>query len=210
MGGWSLNDPCKLASCDTGGDQGAEEQIERDGGVGSFHLGDARLTGTDQLGETSLGQFLGFPAEAKTFGKSEPQLHKLSLLFGESEKLACRADLPTRGLKFLSLQVLHGLPHVLVVVTQSPSAVRNDIFRRCRCLLIEDRQDQDGIRVQPVDDAPGVIPIPNSKLMATRSDRGHGPGVRKREFLAVLNSPQEVTGLNSSIGRERRSLDLAS
>ena len=208
-GSRSLNDLCEFAPGCSRGYQGAEEQVEGDGRVGGLHLGDAGLAGADELGEAGLGQVSGLSSQPQSLGERESEFDELGFLLGESQELADCTNLPARCLEFLSFRALHRSPHVFVVMSQSPPAILDYDLRRSRCLLVEDLKNQNGIPVKAVDDSPGVVAIPNAKLVARRTDDWHGPGMRKIKPLALLKSPQEVSGFDSSIGREGRSLDFA-
>jgi hypothetical protein len=106
-GSGALDDSCELSSGGSGGYQGAEEQIESNGRVSSLHLCHARLAGANELGKTSLGQMSSFASQTQALGERNPELDKLGLLFGESQKLAGRANLPACGLEFLPLPGFH-------------------------------------------------------------------------------------------------------
>ena len=203
-----LDDFCKLASRGSGGNQGAEEQIESNSRVGSFHLRDTGLARADEFGESSLGQFAGLSAQTQTLGERKPELNEFGFLFGESQELAGRANLPSRGLEFLSLRAFHRSPHVFVVVPHAALTAFNNGSGRRGGFLVEDLEDQDEVRIDSVNDTPRVISIPDPKLVATRADRGHGTRVREADPVTSLKSPQEISGFDSRIGRERRSLDF--
>jgi hypothetical protein len=58
--------------------------------------------------------------------------------------------------------------------------------------------------IDPVDDSPEVVPIPDPKLMAARSDRWHGARVRKTKSLVLLELSEQVASFDSRTGGERR------
>src|ERR1700687_1925200 len=163
---WLLDDPCELASRGSRGDQGAEEQIEGDGGISSLHLGDARLARANELGESGLGQMSGLPAQAQALSQCEPKLDEFGFLFGESQELAGGTDLPACCLEFPLLCAFHGSPHVFVVVPQSAPAIVNHRLGCRGCLLVENLQNQNGVVIDPVDDSSEVVSIPDPKRMA--------------------------------------------
>ncbi len=205
----SLNDPCELAPRGSGGYQGAQEQVESDSRIGSLHLRHTRLAGANELGKASLGQMSGFSPQAKAAGEHQPEFDELGFLLGEPQELIGRTNLPAGGLEFLPFRGFHRSPHVFVVVLQSPSAVVNNEPGRGGCLLVEDLENQYGVALDPVDDSPGVVAIPNPKFVATGPDRSHRARLRKTQSLALLKSPQEISGFDSRRGGKRRSLDLA-
>ena len=155
-GSRSLDDPCELSSRCSGSDQGTKEQIKSDCGISSLHFRHSGLTGANELGEPSLGQISGLPSLAQTLSERKPELDEFNFLFGESQELASRANLPAGGLEFLPLCGFHRSPHVLVVVSQSPSAISNDRLWRRGSLLVEDVENQNGVPVDPVEDSPYV------------------------------------------------------
>jgi len=210
MRGRSLDDSRELTAGCASGDQGAQEQIKGDGGISSFHLRHARLAGANEFGKTCLGEVSSLAALAQTSGEGKPELDQLGFLPGQSKKLSGGTNLPTGSFEFPPLRALHRSPHVFVVMPHPTSAVLNHGVGRCRGLFVEDLQNQDDIGIDPIDDSPGVVAIPNPELVATGADGWHGPRLRKRELLALLNSSQEISGFNSSTRGERRSLDLAS
>jgi hypothetical protein len=91
----------------------------------------------------------------------------------------------------------------------SALATFNYGFRRRGRLLVENLEDQDGVRIDPVEDSPRVVSVANPKLVAMGADRGHGARLREPDSVALLKSPQEISGFDSRIGREWRSLDFA-
>jgi len=208
-GHWALDDLCELASRGSRGDQGAKEQIEGDGRISSLHLGDSGLAGANELGESSLGQVASLPALPQSPSQREPELNEFGFLFRKSQELAGGADLPARRFEPFLLRTSHRLPHVLVVEPQStPAIVNHRLWRRGR-FLVEDLQNQNGVGINPIDNSPDVVAIPNPKLVAAGSDRWHRARVRKPRSLTVLKSSEQVASLDSRTGGERRGLDFA-
>jgi hypothetical protein len=142
-------------------------------------------------------------------GEREPELNELDFLLGEPKKLVCRTDVPAPGFESLSLFALHGSPHEFVVAPEPLSAILNHTFGRGGCLLAENLQDDDGVRIDPVDNSPDLITTPNPKLVATRPNDGHRSGMGKRQFVALLQPSQKKPGFDPRFGREWWCLDLA-
>ena len=163
---WPLDDPGELAPRGSGGYQGAQQQIKSDGGIRGLHLRHARLTGADELGKPRLGQVSGLSPQSQALGQREPELDELGFLFGQSQQLAGRANLPACGLEFLSFRSFHHSSHAFVVMPESPSAVVKNGPGRGGRFLVEDLHNQNGVRVDPVQDSPCMVAIPNPKLVA--------------------------------------------
>src|SRR5262249_22086854 len=102
-----------------------------------------------------------------------------------------------------------GFPHGLVVNLEPFLAIRDVVLRGRAGGLGEHPGDHDGIRIDPVDDPPTPVLIPDSDLMAPRGAVGRGPRVRPPERFTTLAPAQQDPGPHPRLGRERRRLDLA-
>ena len=139
-----------------------------------------------------------------------------TLLGGELEEVLGVLEDEPRRLQGLaaSLWFIRLLPSRLVSPLRrrrfrTPLAIVDVVLRRLPGGLREHPGDQDGIRIEPVDDPPDPILIPDPDLVAPRPDARHGPRVRHPERFPLLEPAQQVPGLHPRLCRERRSLDLA-
>ena len=67
------------------------------------------------------------------------------------------------------------------------------VLGRLGGILLEDREDQDGISFYPIHDPPCNVVIEYPQFMAPRSDGRHGSGVRQGEFLTALEPSEQQT-----------------
>lgn len=83
---------------------------------------------------------------------------------------------------------------------QAPLAVFDD---RPGCLfgcLAENLEDDHGLGLQVVEDAPVLVFVADPQLVAPRSDVRHGPGMRQADSFALLQPPEQHAGLNPGLG----------
>jgi hypothetical protein len=70
-------------------------------------------------------------------------------------------------------------------------------FKDCRGrrlrLLPVDLQDHDSVPIDPIENSPSGDP----KLVAASAEDRHGAGLRHRENLSTLETPQKIAGLHT-------------
>ena len=79
--------------------QPTDQEVERDRGIGSLELGDARLARPEARGEFDLRKPQLEPALGHGTTQRHAQVHERRFLLGETEKLFRVADLPAAGLE---------------------------------------------------------------------------------------------------------------
>lgn len=66
----------------------------------------------------------------------------------------------------------------------------------------------DSIRIKAIDKAPRFVPVIDPQFMALWANRWHGPRVRHRQHIALLQFPQQKSRFEPGSARKRRGFNL--
>jgi hypothetical protein len=96
-----------------------------------------------------------------------------------------------------------------VVFTQPALAGCDNRLWRLLCLLLKHVENDNGIRICPVDDTKRTGFIVDPQLMAPESHDRHRPRVWKPQRFALLQQPEQISRFEARGLGKRRRLDLA-
>ncbi len=101
------NQPGQFNARSTERQKGADEKVETDRGVGSFHLRHSRLTGLKPPGQGGLGQAIPLATRSKADSQCQFHLDETSFVGTQREEVPGIADPPVGSLKTLLLLRFH-------------------------------------------------------------------------------------------------------
>jgi hypothetical protein len=75
--------------------------------------------------------------------------------------------------------------------------------------LAEHFNDHNGVWIGPIHYPPRIVSVDDPQFVAPRSDRWHRPRMRQRKTIALLQTPEQDSSLDSAFSGKWRRLDLA-
>src|SRR5262245_5158655 len=117
--------------------------------------------------------------------------------------------LPIAYASSCSFALLLFRPRQIVILPQPALTFRDHSLRRLLGRLAENVENDDGVRINAVDDPPRLVLIVDAQFVTPFADGRHRAGVRQRKVFASLQPAQKHSGFNSRFRRKRRRFDLA-